>query len=229
MLPVVILAGGLATRLQPLTLSIPKALILINGRPFIDHQLRYLKSQNITDVVLCIGYLGEQIKAYVKDGADFGLQVIYSTDGPTLLGTGGAIQKALPLLGESFFVQYGDSYLPVQYGPIQEFFFKSQKPALMTVFRNQNQWDTSNVVYDNENILNYDKNELIKEMQFIDYGLGILKKEIFSIEPSNNFLDLAMIYSQLSKQKMLAGFEVSERFYEIGSHTGIVETELFLS
>jgi len=229
MLPVVILAGGLATRLQPLTQSIPKALISINGRPFIDHQLRFLKNQNITKVILCIGHLGEQIQDYVNDGSAFGLQVTYSVDGPKLLGTGGAIQKALPLLGENFFVQYGDSYLPVQYGPIQEFFFRSQQPALMTVFRNQNQWDTSNVIFEKESIINYDKTNLVKEMQFIDYGLGILNKEVFSLYTTNVFLDLATVYNQLSKQKLLAGFEVFERFYEIGSHVGIAEAERFLS
>ena len=114
-LPVAILAGGLATRLRPITEKIPKSLVDVAGEPFIVRQLDYLFRQRVRDVVLCIGYLGEMIEAVVGDGSRFGLRVSYSIDGPILLGTGGALRRAAPLLGEAFFVLYGDSYLPVDY------------------------------------------------------------------------------------------------------------------
>src|SRR5579864_6791465 len=141
MLPVAILAGGLATRLRPMTDKIPKALIEINGQPFIAHQLRLLAGRGIARVVLCLGYRGEMVRDYVRDGWNFGLQVNYSFDGPELRGTAGAIHQALPLLGESFFVLYGDSYLPCDYAAVEHSFTESGKPALMTVHRNDGQWD----------------------------------------------------------------------------------------
>src|SRR5262249_11294290 len=151
--PVAILAGGLATRLRPLTEKIPKALIELAGEPFIAHQLRLLHRENIQRVVLCLGFLGEMVRELVKDGARFGLEVGYSFDGDKLLGTGGALKQALPQLGEVFFVLYGDSYLDVALKPIYEAFDVSGGPALMTVFCNEGRWDTSNVLFDGTNVL----------------------------------------------------------------------------
>lgn len=228
MLSVAILAGGLATRLRPITETIPKALIEITGEPFINHQLRYLKKQGISSVVLCIGYLGEMIKSVVGDGSQFGLQVHYSFDGPKLLGTGGAIKAALPLLGSDFYIFYGDSYLPIEFEPVEKAYFSSNKLGLMTVLRNNNKWDKSNVIYENGLLVEYSK-ELVKpNMSYIDYGLGILGADVFSAYPEGESFDLSKVYNELSLKNQLFGFEVQNRFYEIGSHQGIIETEEYL-
>src|SRR3989454_9791114 len=157
MLPVAILAGGVAMRLRPLTKTIPKALIDVNGEPFIAHQLRLLRANGIERVIVCTGYLDEMIQSYIGDGVRFGLQVGFSFDGPRLLGTAGALKRALPLLGDAFFVLYGDSYLPCAYGAIQTAFEQSGRLALMTVFLNDGRWDRSNVECSDGRILVYDK------------------------------------------------------------------------
>jgi NDP-sugar pyrophosphorylase family protein len=229
MLPVAILAGGLATRLRPITEKIPKALIEVAGKPFIFHQLQYLRKEGIKKVVLCVGYLCAMIQKEVGDGSKFDLDISYSYDGDFLLGTGGSIKKALPLLDENFYVLYGDSFLPIHFAPIEELFLKSKKPALMTVILNENKWDKSNVVCKDGLILEYNKKEFKSAMKFIDYGLGILSKSLFDKYEGKVAFDLADLYHLLSIENELAGFEVHERFYEIGSHQGIKETELYLS
>lgn len=227
MLPVAILAGGLATRLRPITTSIPKALVEVAGEPFICRQLEYLHGQGIHRVVLCTGYLGEMIQSVVGDGSRFGLEVHYSADGPVLLGTGGALKQALPFLGDHFFVLYGDSFLPINFGEVEQYFFKSEKPALMTVLENSGRWDKSNVLFRDGVLEEYCKNAPRSGMSFIDYGLGVLKSQVLEEYPINQAFDLAYIYHVLSTQGKLAGFEVQERFYEIGSHAGLKETEMY--
>ncbi len=229
MLPVAILAGGLATRLRPITEKIPKALINVAGKPFIYHQLEYLHKVGIKKVVLCVGYLSEMILKEVGDGKRFGLDVIYSFDGEFPLGTGGSIKKALPLLDDNFYVLYGDSFLPIHFRPIEEFYFQSQKPALMTVILNENKWDKSNVICNGGLVLEYNKKEYKPSMKFIDYGLGILSKSIFNSYKDELTFDLADLYYKLSIKKHLASYEVFERFYEIGSLAGLNETEIYLS
>lgn len=228
MFPVAILAGGLATRLRPITEKIPKALVEVAGRPFIEWQLDYLKAQGVTHVVLCVGYLGEQIRELIGDGSAYGLQVDYSFDGPKLLGTAGALKQAIPLLGDTFFVFYGDSYLPIDFRAVECSFIEQKKPALMTVLKNGDQWDTSNVVFKNGRLIEYNKQKKNSEMNYIDYGLGIVKTSVFSSMPENEPFDLATIYHQLSLQGNLAAYEVFERFYEIGSHQGLKETTEYL-
>jgi NDP-sugar pyrophosphorylase family protein len=227
MLPVAILAGGLATRLRPITETIPKSLVDVAGKPFILHQLDYLRRQGLTRIVLCLGYLGEKVEEVVGDGAAYGLEVLYSWDGPTLLGTGGAIKKALPLLGQQFFVFYGDSYLPVDFQAVERDFLCSGKPALMTVLRNADRWDKSNVEFDNGKIVEYNKGSPRHEMDHIDYGLGVLSSAVLANMPPNEPFDLADVYNDLSLRGELAGHEVFERFYEIGSHKGLNETIQF--
>ena len=229
MLPVAILAGGLATRLRPITENIPKALIEIAGEPFICHQLRYLKQQGIDSIVLCIGYLGEMIEAIVGDGSQFGVQINYSLDGPKLLGTGGAIKAALPLLGKDFFIFYGDSYLPIDFKAVEKSYLLSKNLGLMTVLKNENQWDRSNVIFRNGALIEYNKEVIKPNMSYIDYGLGILNADVFSKYLEGDVLDLSVIYNQLSLKGELFGYEVFERFYEIGSHQGIIETEKYLT
>ena len=229
MLPVAILAGGLATRLHPVTRKIPKALIEVAGKPFICRQLDHLSRQGIVKVVICVGYLGEQIEKAVGNGRTFGLTVQYSHDGPTLLGTGGALKRALPLLGERFFALYGDSYLPCDFHAVQRAFLESGKPALMAVLRNEDRWDKSNVLMRDGRMVEYNKRFPRPEMAHIDYGLGILSAAVLETYSENRAFDLADVYHELSLAGRLAGFEVSERFYEIGSPQGLKEAEAYFS
>lgn len=223
MFPVAILAGGLATRLRPITTHIPKAMVDVAGKPFISWQLDYLRRQGVTHVVLCVGYLGEQIEAFVADGASYGIQVDYSFDGPKLLGTGGALKQALSKLGEAFFVFYGDSYLPINFQSVANDFQHQKKPALMTVLKNNNEWDKSNVLFSNGSLLEYNKHHPLAEMAYVDYGLGVMSASVIA-QYSEECFDLADVYHQLSIVGNLAGYEVFERFYEIGSHDGLRET-----
>ena len=229
MLPVAILAGGLATRLRPTTEWIPKSLLEVRGEPFLAHQLRLLKRSGIERVVLCVSYLGEQIRDYARDGRSFGLPIEYSFDGPKLLGTAGALRRALPLLGDSFFVLYGDSYLPCDYAAVEKAFVAFGKQGLMTVFRNEGQWDSSNVEFDGERIVAYDKINRTAAMHHIDYGLGLFRQESFDSVRDDEPTDLASIYRDLLHRGQLAAFQVRERFYEIGSWQGIQELSEFLS
>ena len=227
MLPVAILAGGLATRLHPITQTIPKALVEVAGEPFISRQLAYLHAQGIRRVVLCIGYLGQMIQEVVGDGSRFGVEVTYSPDGPTLLGTGGALKQALPQLGHDFFVLYGDSFLPVELAPIERAFLTSGRAALMTVLDNGDRWDKSNVLFQNGELVEYNKHQPTREMTYIDYGLAVLSRLVLEAYPAGSAFDLAEVYHALSLKGQLAGYEVHERFYEIGSHSGLKETETY--
>lgn len=222
-LPVAILAGGLATRLHPITENIPKALVDVAGQPFILRQLDYLRQQGVGRVVLCVGFLGEQVEAVVGDGSVTGLSVSYSQDWPNLMGTGGALRQALPLLDSQFLVLYGDSYLPIDFASVEREFLASGKPALMTVQRNADRWDKSNVLFEDNVIVEYNKRAPMPEMRHIDYGLGAISADVLSNEGTTGPFDLADIYHRLSLSGQLAGYEVHERFYEIGSHKGLAE------
>jgi NDP-sugar pyrophosphorylase family protein len=226
--PVAVLAGGLAKRLRPASLTIPKSLIPVAGRPFIDHQMELLRRQGACEIVICCGYLGERIEEHVGNGARFGLIVTYSHDGDPLLGTGGAIKKALPKLGEIFMVLYGDSYLPIAFQPVADAFLTSNADGLMTVFRNDGRWDTSNVEFTDGAIRRYDKIDRTAAMQHIDYGLCAFRSGVFNAWPADKPFDLAAVLQALLAAGRLAGFEVNERFYEIGSPAGIAETERFI-
>jgi NDP-sugar pyrophosphorylase family protein len=224
-----LLAGGLATRLRAVTSAVPKAMVKVAGKPFIEHQLRLLAREHVKDVVICTGHLGDQIETFVRDGADFGCRVRYSHDGASLLGTGGAIRKALQLLGPRFFIMYGDSYLDTSFQLIYDAFLRSGKSGLLTVFRNDNRWDTSNVEYANGFVLRFDKSTQTPAMKYIDYGIGLFDAAAFCGVPADRPYDLANLYSDLARRGLLAGYEVSERFYEIGSPTSLAETDAYLS
>jgi N-acetyl-alpha-D-muramate 1-phosphate uridylyltransferase len=227
LLPVAILAGGLAVRLRPLTEDKPKALVQVAGEPFIAHQLRLLRSQGITKVVVCAGYLGESIEAFLQDGREFGVNVGYSYDWPELLGTAGALKKALPLLGEAFFVLYGDSLLPCRYAPVQDAFLNGGQLGMMTVYRNDGHWDSSNVEYAGGRILAYSKQKRTSTMHHIDYGLGLLRQDALEELPAGPY-DLEALYQRLLARNQLAAYEVHQRFYEVGSFAGIEETTRYL-
>jgi NDP-sugar pyrophosphorylase family protein len=227
-LPVAILAGGLATRLRPITEKIPKLLVEVAGEPFFSHQLRLLKNAGLRRIVLCVGYLGEMIVARYGDGANWGVQIDYSFDGPKLLGTGGALIRALPALGDAFYVLYGDSYLPIDYLDVGRAFLASGQPALMTVYENRDRFDASNVWFADGAIKIYSKQVRSPEMRHIDYGLGVLRAEVLALETRDEVVDLAVVYGRLVAEKKLAGYEVRERFHEIGSPEGLAELRTLL-
>jgi len=228
MLPLAILAGGFATRLGNLARNIPKCLIEINGRPFVDWQLDLLKAKGYSDFVFCISYKSELVQNYLGDGSSRGIQIRYSLDGNVQLGTGGAIRAALPLLGNEFGVLYGDSFLPTDYSKIESKFQNSSRPALMTVYKNENKYDASNVEFREGSVMKYKKGINDPKMQHIDYGLSFFRRSAFPLLEREGAFDLSDTYHLLSSSQMLEGFEVFERFYEIGSIKGIKEFSEFL-
>jgi N-acetyl-alpha-D-muramate 1-phosphate uridylyltransferase len=229
MTTVVILAGGLATRLHPVTKRFPKALIEINGRPFIDYQLHLLKTQGLTDIIMCLGHEGKQVEDHLGSGEKIGMKIRYSYDGPTLLGTGGAVRKTLALATDPFFVTYGDAYLRDNYPAILRYFKELNETrtpkavALMTVYRNENQHDRSNVVFSDGVLKVYDKRAQTSDMRYIDWGLGLLGKKAFDVTSPDMVFDLADIYTMLVDEGLMVGYEVFERFHEVGSFSGIEE------
>lgn len=227
-LPVALLAGGMATRLRPITEKIPKLLVEVAGEPFFSHQLRLLKKNGLTKIVLCVGYLGEQIVAQYGDGAKWGVEIQYSFDGEKLLGTGGALIRALPKLGDAFYLLYGDSYLPVDYQAVGRAFLASGKLGLMTVFENHEAYDASNVWFEAGRIKLYSKTEKPPQMKHIDYGLGVFRAAAFAGCPRDAVVDLASIQTDLCRRGELAGYEMPERFYEIGSPAGLKELDELL-
>lgn len=229
-LPVAVLAGGLATRLQSLTAQIPKILLEVAGRPFAEHQIELLERNGVSTVVFCLGHLEEQVVAALGDGRRWQMTFGYVSDGAKLAGTGGALRRALPLLGQAFFVMYGDSYLDCDFGAIEAFFRASGKLGLMTVYRNDDRWDRSNVEYEDGHIVRYDKINRDAAMRYIDYGLGVLTAEAFAPWAGDDApLDLAAVYQRLIASGGLAGYEVPHRFYEIGSLEGLDATRELLS
>jgi len=225
--PVLILAGGKATRLGEVTKTIPKALVPLADKPFIDHQLAGLFAQGVREVVMCVGHFADQIREHVGGGERFGLRVRYSDDGATLRGTGGAVRRALPLVGDGCFVLYGDSILDLSYRAV----FAALSPTalgLMTVFRNENSFDTSNVVFRTGRLVRYSKQDASADMTHIDYGLSLLRRTAIERIPADHPSDLADLYSALVASGEMIGYEVTRRFYEIGSPSGLREAEEFL-
>jgi NDP-sugar pyrophosphorylase family protein len=227
-LPVAILAGGLATRLKPITETVPKLLVDVAGEPFFNHQIRLLRKSGLRRIVLCLGYLGERIVELYGDGSKWGVEIEYSFDGPKLLGTGGALIHALPKLGGAFYVLYGDSYLPIDYLAVGRAFLAAGKLGLMTVFENKGLYDTSNVWFQSGAIMAYDKRDRLPTMHHIDYGLGVFKAAAFDGFPRDQVVDLAEVQKALLKRGELSGFEIGERFFEIGSHAGLRELDQLL-
>jgi len=223
MLTVAILAGGLATRLHPLTNSVPKSMIEICGKPFVHWQTKLLASAGVTDIVYCVAYKSEIIQRFLGDGSNYGVKISYSYDGPKLLGTGGAIVNALPLLGHKFMVLYGDSYLPIDYSKVVNEFEGCGLPALMTVYANKGKFDTSNVDFRGGVLNRYQKGTSLPEMTHIDYGLSCFDETVFLNCELGLPIDLAQICTDLSSQNLLKGHEVEKRFYEIGSLQGILD------
>lgn len=230
----VVLAGGLGTRMWPVARAVPKTLLPVAGRPFADWQLGWLRDGGVTSVVYCIGYLGERVRDFVGDGAGWGLEVAYVDEGEHLRGTGGALRLALDQerLDDRFLVVYGDSWLQVDPGEVFESHRAVELPATMTVFENRGRWDGSNVVLADGLVVRYEKNldPLPAEMHWIDYGLSALDRAVVAARiPPDGRSDLADLFTGCAVEGLLAGFEVAERFYEIGSPSGLAELEALLA
>ena len=224
--PVCILAGGLGTRLGERVRDTPKPLLEVAGRPFLVHQLALLAAHGAGEIVVCVGYRGEQIESSVGRER-FGLRISYSFDSPELDGTLGAIVRARDLLGERFLVLYGDTYLRLDYRAMANAWRESGLPAAMAVLRNEGRWDTSNVEYGEGLVLRYDKRNPSAEMRWIDYGVGGLTSEALAGAEAGE-PDLAALYHSLAKARRLWGYEATERFYEIGTPAALAETDAFL-
>jgi NDP-sugar pyrophosphorylase family protein len=227
--PAALLAGGLATRLRPITEKIPKALVDIDGRPFIDHQLALLHRNGIRRVVMCLGYRGEMVREHCGDGGRYGMDLAYSFDGEKLMGTGGALKRAAHLLGDVFWVMYGDSYMDIDYRAVLAAFDRSGAHGLMTVLCNQGRWDKSNVVFRGGKLLKYDKRNTTPDMDYIDYGVGILRRETLDEMPDDRPIDLAELYTRMVGEGRMVGYEVTNRFYEIGTPAALEEAREYLA
>ncbi len=225
--PVCILAGGLGTRLGEQVRNTPKPLVPVAGRPFIFHQLELLARHGAEEIVLCVGYRGDQIAEKVGDGSDLGLRIRCVGDGPHLAGTAGAVRRALPYLGDRFLVLYGDTYLRIDYADVDRTLEASGLAALMTVLRNRGQWDRSNARFEEGVVTAYDKASPAPDMEWIDYGLGAFRASAFEIAGAGA-ADLADVYAELSRRGLLAGYPATERFWEIGTPEALRETDAFL-
>lgn len=224
-----ILAGGLGTRLRPLTSEVPKALIPIGGKPFLHHQIELLKRQGIRDIVLCVGHLAEQVQDYFRDGRWLGVRIKYSEEKGSLLGTAGAIKKAEPLLGDDFFLMYGDSYLMIDYQEIMRYFRRFHRLGLMVVWKNLGRLERSNVSAKGNLVTAYNKDQKSSDMVYINYGLSVLRKEALVFIPPGRPFSQEEFYQILIDRRELLAFEVGQRFYEIGSPRGLEEFEMLVA
>ncbi len=219
----VIFAGGLATRLGEVTRKIPKSMVTIAGRPFLEYQLEFLKENRIDDVVLCVGHLGEQIESYFGDGSKYGIRMRYSYEQGQLLGTGGALKNSAALLDDVFFTLYGDSYVSLDFPAVMSFFRKFDKLALMTIFKNYGRYDKSNIAVGGDLVRQYGSAGPEKELIYIDYGVSLFRKEALDMVPAGVPSALGDLFHQLIENKQLLAYEADQRFYQIGSHEGLQE------
>lgn len=217
----VILAGGLGTRLRPLTDGVPKAMVMVHGKPFLEYQIRLLLNGGITSLVLCIGHLGKRIREYFGDGGKFGVDIRYSDDGDRLLGTAGALKRAEPLLADDFFLIYGDSYLFLDYRAIKDFFRRRQELALMVVYRNEDSREPSNVITGGGFVLAYDKETHTPDMTHINFGASVIRKEALNSVPASRYYTQEELYADLIRKRQLLAFEVYDPYYEVGSRKGL--------
>jgi NDP-sugar pyrophosphorylase family protein len=221
--------------MRPLTESIPKALVPVLGRPFVDWQLELLTDQGVDRVTYCVGYRSAPLRAHVGDGSRYGVSVTWVDEGEQLRGTAGALRLAYEedALDDAFFVLYGDSYLPLDMRAVEAAWRKSGLPALMTVLRNDDRWDASNTIYADETVVLYDKSRPEQQrtaMRWIDYGLSVVTDDLVAtMIPTATKADIAELMRDLSVAGSLAGFEVHERFFEVGSPAGLRDLEDHLS
>lgn len=223
----VILCGGLATRLGLLAKKIPKSMILVDGKPFLEYQIEYAKQFGINDIVLCVGHISNYIENYFDDGHAFGVSIRYSYDGDKLLGPIGALKRASSYLDDVFFSLYGDSFVFVDYKNMYDVFFKKNKIGMMSVFQNFDKTDSSNLVVCDGRVVKYN-NEKTKDMTFIDYGVSIFRKKALDFIPKNIFFSTKDFYSKLVDLNELLAYEMKKRFYHIGNPSALKEFRSFV-
>ena len=204
-------------------------MIPIAGKPFLEHQITVLHQQSIQDIILCVGHLSEQIQNYFGDGEQFNVHLQYSHDGDTLLGPIGALKHAEPLLNDVFFIMYGDSYLSVDFQHVYSTFLQHDKPALMVVYKNKDKYDKSNLVVEENLIVQYGNEQKTQKMMYIDYGTSILRKETLETIPRDTFYSTGMFFSDLIKKRQLLAFEAKKRFYHIGTQEALEELREYLN
>ena len=224
---VAILAGGLATRLGDLTRNQPKSMVEVQGKPFLEYQLELLRRAGMENIVLCIGHMGEQIERHFENGRKYGVNIEYSLEDKPL-GTAGALRKAGHLLDSVFFTMYGDSYLFLGFSHVMSYFESQNKLALMTVYKNYDQYDRSNTVVEGNLVKNFNKQEKTEDMVYIEYGANIFRREVLKMVPENQAYSLDELFPRLIEMDELLAFEVKERFYEIGSPEGLEDFRQYI-
>lgn len=220
---IAVLAGGLGTRLGPLTAQTPKSLVPVHGRPFLDYQLRLFKASGFDEVVLLVGHLGGQVRAFAGDGSRYGLRLYYADEGEQLLGTAGAVRQAEPLLAAEFFLTYGDSYLPIDYHAVLAHFHRRDNLALMVVLQNDDRLAPSNVCVRDGYVTAYDKERRAPGLRWINFGVSLLHRDALAAIPPARPSSQEDWYQNLIARRELLAFETNKRFYEVGSPTGLAE------
>lgn len=223
-----ILVGGLGTRLGALTKGTPKPMVMVAGMPFLEHEIALLKRSGIEDFVLCVGYLGEKVEAHFGDGSRWGVRVRYSYDGPKLLGPAGALKRAEPLLGELFFVTYGDAYLRMDYRGMMKALVDSGKMGVMAVYENHGKYGRSDVVVSGGRVVRYDKGGG-GGMEWVNFGVSALTRRALALIPAGKEVGEEAFYGELIRREELLAFPVRDRFYEIGTPESLGEFERFIS
>lgn len=224
----VILCGGLATRLGSLSKTIPKSMMLIDGKPFLEYQIENLKKNSIKDIILCVGHLSEKIESYFGDGNKFDIDIKYSYDGEKLLGPMGAVKNAESLLDDIFFIMYGDSYLSLDFKKVHSFFINESKLGLMVVYKNYDKFDKSNLIVKNNIVSVYGENNRTKEMIYIDYGTSILRKKSLELIPKNTYFSTGQFFIKLIEKNELLAYEADKRFYHIGNPESLRELRNYI-
>lgn len=224
-----ILAGGLGTRLRPLTETMPKAMTPVRGRPFLEYEIALLSAAGVTDLVLCVGYMGDAIERHFGGGSEHGVSIRYSRDGPGLIGPAGALKRAEPLLEEAFFVTYGDAYLRAPYREIMQALVSSKALGMMAVYENDNRLGRSDLVVEGGRVVRYDKKGAAEGMHWINFGVSALRRAALDLIPPDRACDEEEFYGRLIGRGELLAFEVKERFYEIGTPGSLKEFEAFVS
>jgi NDP-sugar pyrophosphorylase family protein len=229
-LQVVILAGGLATRLGESAHSRPKALVPVAGRPFLVWQLERLVRSGYRDVLVLTGHLGDAIAAFLGDGSSFGVHARAVSDGPELLGTAGALRNALDALDDDFLVTYGDSYLPFDYSaPLLDLRTHPDALGTLSVFENAGRWDASNTLVRDDRVVRYEKDSTDPSFDHIDYGAIALRRSVVAEIPAGVRHGLDAVQADLARRGVLRAFHATERFYEIGSPAGLAELDRLLT
>jgi NDP-sugar pyrophosphorylase family protein len=226
---IVVLAGGLVTRVQPDAEQVPASLLMVQGRPLVDWQLDRFAASGARSVVLCVDQLGEQIETHVKRGLDRGLAVGYSYAGAEQVGTGGALRRAFARLEDAFVLTYGDRYLPFDYAaPLQDLRAHPETVATMSVYRNRDQRSQSHVALDGDWVTKYERGAAEPELDCLDYGAIALRRSALEGIEEGAVWGVEALFRKLARQRRLRAFVAPERFYEVGSPDGKRDLERYL-